>query len=90
MKVIAFNGSPRLEGNTTLLIRHVFEELEKEGIEFQTRAHVGVDIDMPAFRRKFDAVLLAGGGTDQGAGSGAAPAGGTGDQNAQRTPSDGE
>jgi len=33
MKVIAFNGSPRKDGNTTILINHVFRELEKEGIE---------------------------------------------------------
>ena len=33
MKVIAFNGSPRKDGNTTLLIKEVFAELEKEGIE---------------------------------------------------------
>jgi len=33
MKVVAFNGSARKNGNTALLIRHVFEELEKEGIE---------------------------------------------------------
>jgi multimeric flavodoxin WrbA len=33
MKVIAFNGSPRKNGNTTILIKHVFSELEKEGIE---------------------------------------------------------
>jgi multimeric flavodoxin WrbA len=33
MKVIAFNGSPRKGGNTTILIKHVFRELEKEGIE---------------------------------------------------------
>ncbi|HII00574.1 TPA: flavodoxin family protein [Methanosarcinaceae archaeon] len=33
MKVIAFNGSPRKEGNTAKLIEHVFSELEKEGIE---------------------------------------------------------
>ncbi|MDD2716500.1 MAG: flavodoxin family protein [Candidatus Wallbacteria bacterium] len=32
MKVIAFNGSARKNGNTTLLIRRVFIELEKEGI----------------------------------------------------------
>lgn len=30
--VIAFNGSPRKNGNTGILIRLVFEELEKEGI----------------------------------------------------------
>ncbi|VVB97251.1 Iron-sulfur flavoprotein [uncultured archaeon] len=33
MKVIAFNGSARKQGNTTILIKHVFSELEKEGIE---------------------------------------------------------
>ena len=33
MKVVAFNGSPRKEGNTASLIKHVLEELEKEGIE---------------------------------------------------------
>lgn len=33
MKVVAFNGSPRKEGNTAALIRHVLAELEKEGIE---------------------------------------------------------
>lgn len=33
MKVIAFNGSPRADGNTALMIRRVFKELEKEGIE---------------------------------------------------------
>jgi len=33
MKVVAFNGSPRKEGNTSVLIKHVLAELEKEGIE---------------------------------------------------------
>jgi len=33
MKVVAFNGSPRKEGNTSLSIKTVFGELEKEGIE---------------------------------------------------------
>ena len=33
MKIIAFNGSPRKDGNTSKLIGHVFSELEKEGIE---------------------------------------------------------
>ena len=35
MKVVAFNGSARKDGNTAILIRHVFQELEKEGIETQ-------------------------------------------------------
>ncbi len=33
MKVTAFNGSPRPEGNTFRLVRRVFAELEKDGIE---------------------------------------------------------
>ena len=33
MKVIAFNGSARKDGNTAILIRRVFAELEAEGIE---------------------------------------------------------
>jgi multimeric flavodoxin WrbA len=35
MKVVAFNGSPRKDGNTTILINKVFQELEKEGIKTQ-------------------------------------------------------
>lgn len=31
--MVAFNGSPRREGNTAILIRHVFAELETKGIE---------------------------------------------------------
>jgi multimeric flavodoxin WrbA len=33
MKVVAFNGSPRKGGNTSILIRQALSELEKEGIE---------------------------------------------------------
>lgn len=33
MKVAAFNGSPRREGNTFHLINHVFKALAKEGVE---------------------------------------------------------
>jgi multimeric flavodoxin WrbA len=33
MKVVAFNGSARKDGNTALLVRKVFAELESEGIE---------------------------------------------------------
>jgi len=33
MQVVAFNGSPRVGGNTEQLIRLVFAELEAEGIE---------------------------------------------------------
>lgn len=33
MKVVAFNGSPRKDGNTFTMIGHVLAELAKEGIE---------------------------------------------------------
>ncbi len=33
MKVFAINGSARKDGNTAALVRHVFSELEAEGIE---------------------------------------------------------
>ena len=33
MKVVAFNGSPRKDGNTACLINHVFKALQGEGIE---------------------------------------------------------
>ena len=33
MKVIAFNGSPREDGNTSILIKRVLDVLQQEGIE---------------------------------------------------------
>ena len=33
MKVVAFNGSARKDGNTAIMIRYVFKELIKEGID---------------------------------------------------------
>jgi multimeric flavodoxin WrbA len=33
MKVVGFNGSPRKDGNTTILFNYLFRELRKEGIE---------------------------------------------------------
>ncbi len=36
MKVVAINGSPRKNGNTSILINMVLEELTKEGIEAET------------------------------------------------------
>ncbi len=33
MKVVAFNGSARKDGNTAILIKHAFSALEAEGIE---------------------------------------------------------
>jgi len=32
LNVVAFNGSPRKDGNTSILIRYVLTEFEKEGI----------------------------------------------------------
>jgi multimeric flavodoxin WrbA len=32
MKVVGFNGSPRKDGNTAIMLRRVFAELEREGI----------------------------------------------------------
>lgn len=40
MKVVAFNGSPKREGNTYHAIKIVAEELEKEGIDVEI-VHVG-------------------------------------------------
>lgn len=40
MKVVAFNGSPKKEGNTYQAIKMVANELEKEGIEVEI-IHVG-------------------------------------------------
>ena len=33
MNVVAFNGSPRKDGNTAAMLRHVLQELEREGIQ---------------------------------------------------------
>jgi len=44
MKVIAFNGSARKDGNTAILIRHVLSELEKEGVETEMVQLSGVKI----------------------------------------------
>lgn len=40
MKVVAFNGSPRKEGNTGMLILKVLSELEREGIDTEM-IHIG-------------------------------------------------
>ena len=44
MKVVAFNGSAGKDGNTALLIGHVFEELEREGIETELVQLAGEDL----------------------------------------------
>jgi len=33
MKVVAFNGSARKDGNTAILLKHVLKEIQREGIE---------------------------------------------------------
>jgi multimeric flavodoxin WrbA len=44
MKVVAFNGSPRKDGNTELSIKTVFSELDKEGIATELVQLGGVNI----------------------------------------------
>ena len=44
MKVVAINGSPRREGNTAILIRYVFRELEKVGVQTEMVQLAGVRI----------------------------------------------
>ena len=44
MKVTAFNGSPRKDGNTNLLISQVLRELEQEGIETETVQLAGTEL----------------------------------------------
>lgn len=44
MKVVAFNGSTRLDGNTATLIRCAFQVLEQEGIETELVQLAGSDI----------------------------------------------
>jgi len=44
MKVVAFNGSARKNGNTAILVNHVFRELEKEGIETELMQFAGKKI----------------------------------------------
>jgi multimeric flavodoxin WrbA len=41
MKVVALNGSPRGDSNTAILVRHVFAELNKEGIETEAVSLAG-------------------------------------------------
>jgi len=44
MKVIAFNGSARKDGNTSILINLVLDELQKEGIETELFQFAGKKI----------------------------------------------
>ena len=40
MKVVAFNGSPKKDGNTAILLQKVLSELEREGVETEI-IHIG-------------------------------------------------
>ncbi len=44
MKVVAFSGSARKNGNTVILINHVFKDLENEGIETELFQFAGKEI----------------------------------------------
>jgi multimeric flavodoxin WrbA len=44
MKVVAFNGSPRKNGNTSIAINIVFEQLKSEGIDTEMVQVGGTDI----------------------------------------------
>lgn len=44
MKVVAFNGSARKEGNTAILLNHVLDELKAEGIETEVFSLAGKPI----------------------------------------------
>jgi multimeric flavodoxin WrbA len=44
MKVLAFNGSPNKNGNTTILVNYIFCELEKEGVETELVSLAGEKI----------------------------------------------
>jgi len=44
MKVAAFNGSARKDGNTAILIRTVLEELQGEGIQTETISLAGKEL----------------------------------------------
>jgi glutamate synthase (NADPH) small chain len=53
-------GIPDFKLEKSLLDRRL-DQLMREGIEFQTRTSVGTDVPTATLRRKFDAMLLAGG-----------------------------
>jgi multimeric flavodoxin WrbA len=44
MKVVAFSGSARKNGNTAILVNHVFKELENEGIKTELFQLAGKEI----------------------------------------------
>jgi len=57
MRVVAFNGSARMNGNTADMVKVVFEELEKEGIETEMVQLAGQPMHgCRACRKCFDSV----------------------------------
>jgi multimeric flavodoxin WrbA len=57
MKVVAFNGSARKDGNTAILINYVLKELQQEGIDteliqFAGRSIAGCTACMKCFQNK--------------------------------------
>jgi glutamate synthase (NADPH/NADH) small chain len=53
-------GIPNFKLEKHLLDRRL-EQMEAEGVKFQTRAHVGGNVPVEELRKEFDAILLAGG-----------------------------
>jgi glutamate synthase (NADPH) small chain len=53
-------GIPDFKMEKRVLDRRL-EQMDAEGIEFRTSAHVGVDVPLSDLRKEFDAILLAGG-----------------------------
>jgi glutamate synthase (NADPH) small chain len=53
-------GVPDFKLEKHLIDRRI-EQMEKEGIEFKTRSHIGQEIAAASWRRGFDAIVLAGG-----------------------------
>jgi len=53
-------GIPDFKMQKDLIDRRI-EQMTAEGVEFQTRAHVGGNVPVEDLRKEFDAILLAGG-----------------------------
>jgi multimeric flavodoxin WrbA len=58
MKVVALNGSARKDGNTSILINGVFEELKKEGIETELIQMAGKPIQGCIAMEPAEGILL--------------------------------
>lgn len=56
-------GIPEFKMEKQVLNRRL-KQMEAEGVQFKTRAHVGIDVDVKTLRKDFDAMLLAGGACD--------------------------